>query len=181
MTCIKCKNPVNADITHIKGSLCPVCASTIIEKRVRKSLRKNDWITPKDKVLVIDNNTIKAKIGIHILDSIFQKKHFKIDVKKGTIAKAKQLAKGYNKIIIPWNTDDEIEQYLAALFNAKKVPKTKYIKLLINISDEELEQYAKANNIKGKKKIKSALGKKIDALEKRYPGSKFGLLKSLEA
>ena len=180
MTCIKCKKPIKAAIKHSGGSLCPACFSIIIKKRVRKSLRKNDWITPKDKVLVIDNATIKAKVGIHILDSVFQKPHFQIDVKKGTIAKAKQLAKGYNKIIIPWNTDDEIEQYLDALFNAKKIPKTKYIKLLINISDEELTQYAKANKIKGKKKVKSALGKKIDALEKRYPGSKFGLLKSLE-
>lgn len=181
MTCIKCKKPAKADIKHLGGSLCSSCFSEIIEKRVRKSLRDNDWIKPKDKVLVIDDGTLKAKVGIHILDSIFKKTPFNITVKKGTIKGANKLAKGYNKTIIPWNADDEINQYLDALFNAKKIPKTKNIKLLIKISDEELDYFAKANKIKGKKKAKSDLGKKIDLLEKRYPGSKFGLLKSIEA
>jgi hypothetical protein len=181
MACIKCKKPAKADIKHLGGSLCPSCFSEIIEKRVRKSLRDNDWIKPKDKVLVIDDGTIKAKAGIYILNSIFNKKPFNITVKKGTIKGASKLAKGYNKVIIPWNADDEVEQFLDALFNAKKILKIKNIKLLIKISDEELDYFAKTKKIKGKKKAKSELGKKIDLLEKRYPGSKFGLLKSIEA
>ena len=82
MACIKCKKPAKADIKHLGGSLCPACFTEIIEKRVRKSLRDNDWIKPKDKVLVIDDGTLKAKVGIHILDSIFKKTPFNITVKK---------------------------------------------------------------------------------------------------
>ena len=75
--------------------------------------------------------------------------------------------------------DDEIEQYLDALFNNKKIKKTLLIKPLLNISDEEIYYFAKIKKIRGRKKAKTHLGKMLDDLEKRYPGSKFGLLKSI--
>jgi len=181
MACIKCKKTKNEHIKHLGGSLCPSCFSKIIEKRVRKSLRENNWIKPKDSVIAIDNETIKAKTGIHILKTIFKNTPLKINIKKGNIPLPSKTVKKRSKIVIPWTADDEIEQFLDALFNNQKISKNKYIKLLINISDEELQLYAKANKIKGKKEKKSFLGKNLDELEKRYPGSKLGLLKSIQA
>ena len=160
MKCVKCSKQAKIDLKHLGGSLCPACFAEVIEKRVRKSLREHDWLKPADKILVIDDGTLKSKAGIHIIKSIFK------------------LSKGCTKVIIPWNLDDEIGQYLDALMNNKKIPKTKHIKFLINISDEEIDYFAKIKKIKGKKRAKTKLGKMLDNLEKRYPGSKFGLLKS---
>ncbi|MBW3001656.1 hypothetical protein KY338_00680 [Candidatus Woesearchaeota archaeon] len=179
MACIKCSRTAKIDLKHLGGSLCPSCFAEVIEKRVRKSLRDNKWLKPADKILYIDDGTLQSKVGIYLIKAIFQNQPFNIDFKKGTIKSADKLSKGYNKVLIPWNLDDEIEQYLDALFNAKKVPKTKHIKLLINISHEEISYFAKIKKIKGRQKTKSKLGKMLDSLEKRYPGSKFGLLRSI--
>ena len=179
MQCIKCSKPAKIDMKHLGGSLCPNCFAEVIEKRVRKSLREHDWIKPSDKIVLIDDGTLKSKVSICLLESIFKNQPFKIDFKKGTIQSAPELSKGYDKVIIPWNMDDTVEQFLDALLNNKKVLKTRCIKLLINVSDEEITLFAKIKKIKGKKRAKTRLGKMIDELEKRYPGSKFGLLKAI--
>ena len=179
MKCIKCSKTASIDMKHLGGSLCSKCFAEVIEKRVRKSLRQHDWLKPKDKVLVIDDNSLKSKASIYLLKSIFKGQPFNLSFKKGSIKSADKLAKGYDKAIIPWNMDDEVEQHLDALFNNKKIKKTRFIKLLSNVSDEEIDYFARINKIKGRKKAKTGLGKKIDALENRYPGSKFGLQKSL--
>jgi len=178
MKCIKCSKQAKIDLKHIGGSLCPACFAEVIEKRVRKGLREHTKLKPTDKILFIDDGTQKSKTGIYLIKSIFKNQPFKIDIKKGTIKSAQKLSKGYAKVIIPWNLDDEVEQYLDALLNNKKIPKTKHIKFLINISNEEINYFAKIKKIKGKNKAKTKLGKMLDNLEKKYPGSKFGLLKS---
>lgn len=181
MACIKCKKLKNANIKHLGGSLCLSCFNKIIEKRVRKTLREKNWINPKDCIIAIDNGTIKAKTGIYILESIFKKTPLRLEIKKQSVDSPVKTAKKQCKLMIPWTADDEVEEFLEAVFNNKKIPRTKKIKLLVNVSGEEVEVYAKANKIKGKKSKKSVLGKKLDKLEKRYPGSKFGLLKSIQA
>lgn len=159
--------------------MCPSCFAEVIEKRVRKSLRDNNWLKPEDKILYIDDGTMQSGVGIFFINAIFKNKPFNFSFKKGTTKSAARLSKGYDKVLIPWSMDDEVEQYLDALFNAKKVPKTNHIKLLINVSDEEIALFAKIKKIKGKQKAKTVLGKMLDNLEKRYPGSKFGLLRSV--
>ncbi|MBW2973116.1 hypothetical protein KY346_01850 [Candidatus Woesearchaeota archaeon] len=179
MKCIKCNKIASIDLKHLGGSLCSNCFAEVIEKRVRKSLRQHDWLKPKDKVLVIDDNSLKSKVSIYLLKSIFKGKPFNLSFKKGSVKSAEKLSKGYDKVIIPWNLDDEAEQHLDALFNNKKIKKTRFIKLLLNVSDEEIDYFARIKKIRGRKKAKTELGKKLDALEKRYPCSKFGLQKSL--
>jgi len=179
MDCIKCGKKAQISMKHLGGDLCPTCFAEVIEKRVRKSLRENEWLKPDDDIIIIDDSTVKAKAVMYLLKSIFKGQPFKFNIKKASIASAEKLAKSKNKVIIPWNMDDEVEQYLDALFNNKKIKKTKLIKPLLNISDEEIDYFAKIKKLKGKKKPKTKLGKMLDDLEKRYPGSKFGLLKSI--
>ncbi|MBW3004659.1 hypothetical protein KY310_02410 [Candidatus Woesearchaeota archaeon] len=179
MKCIKCSRASKIDLKHLGGALCPACFAEVIEKRVRKSLRDNKWLKPADKIAYIDDGTLQSKAGICLIKAIFQNQPFNIDFKKGEIKSAEKLAKGYTKVIIPWNMDDEVTQFLDALFNSKKVPKTKHIKLLLNVSDEEIAFFAELKKIKGKSKAKTRLGEMLDNLEKRYPGSKFGLLRSI--
>lgn len=179
MDCIKCGKKADISMKHLGGDLCSTCFAEVIEKRIRKSLREHDWLKPDDKIIIIDDGTLKAKVLIHLLKSIFKGQPFKFEIKKGAISSAEIPVKGRNKVIIPWNMDDEVEQYLNALFNNKKIKKTKLIKPLLNISDEEIDYFAKIKKMKGKKKAKTTLGNMMDDLEKRYPGSKFGLLKSI--
>lgn len=178
MKCVKCNKKAGISLKHLGGSLCPGCFAEVIEKRIRRAFREHKWISPKDCVLVIDDNTLKARMAIYIISSIFKDRPFNFCFKKGSIDDAGRLSAKYDKVIIPWNLDDEIELSLKAVFEAKKPEKTNFIKPLLNISDEEIEYFAKIKNIKGEKKAKTKLGKMLDDLEKRYPGSKFGLLKS---
>ncbi|MBD3303575.1 hypothetical protein GF343_00355 [Candidatus Woesearchaeota archaeon] len=179
MKCIKCSKTAKIGLKHLGGSLCPSCFAEVIEKRVRKSLRDNKWLKPADRIIYIDDGTLQSKAGIHLINAIFKNQPFNICFKKGLIKSAARLSKGYDKVLIPWNMDDEVVQFLDALFNAKKVPKKRHIKFLINISDEEIAFFAKIKKIKGTQKAKTRLGKMLDDLEKRYPGSKFGLLRSI--
>ena len=157
--------------------MCPSCFSKIIEKRVRKSLREHNWIKPKDKVLVIDDGTLKAKAGVFLLKPIFKNKPFDITFKKSPIPEKNP--KKYAKVLIPKNLDDIAEEYLDNLFNNKKTKACSFIAYLSCVSDDEIVIFAKINNIQGKKPAKTMLGKMLDALEEKYPGSKFGLIKSI--
>lgn len=179
MDCVKCTKPAKISLKHLGGSLCASCFAEVIEKRVRKSLREHKWIKPKEKVLVIDDGTLKSKTGIYILKSVFSGLPFNMDYKKCSISSAGRLSKGYCKVVIPWSLDDEAEQFLDSLFNCRKIPETDQIKLLINISEKEIDFFAKIKKISGRRNPKTKLGRMLDELEKRYPGSKFGLLKAV--
>lgn len=179
MSCIKCKKPAKIDLKHLGGPLCYSCFAEVIEKRVRKSLREQDWLKPGQKVVFIDNSTLKAAVAKYLLKSIFKGQPFDIDFKKASISYVEKAAKGYDRIIIPWSMDDETEQFLACLLDNKRLPKEKYVKLLVNLSDEEILLFAKIKKLEGKIKKKSKLGSMLDELEKRYPGSKFGFLRSM--
>jgi hypothetical protein len=179
MKCIKCSGTAKIELKHLGGALCPACFAEVIEKRVRKSLRDNKWLKPEDRIIYIDDGTLQSKVGFYLIKTIFKNQPFDIDFKKGEILSAAKLSKGYDKVLVPWNMDDEIEQFLDCLFNAKKVPRARYIKLLINVSDEEIALFAKIKKTNARPKAKSKLGRMLDDLEKRYPGSKFGLLRSI--
>lgn len=178
MPCIKCKKPEKVDLKHLGGPLCYSCFAEVIEKRVRKSLREQDWLKPGQKVVFIDDSTLKAAVAKYLLKSIFKGQPFDIDFKKASISSVEKAAKGYDRIILPWSMDDETEQFLAALMDNKKLPKAKYIKLLVTLLDEEIILFARIKKLEGRIKKKSKLSRMLDDLEKRYPGSKFGLLRS---
>lgn len=179
MKCVKCNKTADISLKHLGGSLCASCFIEIIEKRVRKVLREYERLRPSDKIIILDDNTLNAKMCTYMLQSIFRGQPFTFSIKKGSISSAEKLAKRKIKVVIPWNMDDEVEQYLDALFNGKKIKKTRFIMPLLGISCEEIEYFAKIKGITGKSKAKTKLGRMLDELEKRYPGSKFGLLRSI--
>lgn len=178
MKCVKCRMKAGIDLKHLGGSLCQGCFAEVIEKRARKAFREHDWLRPKDKALIIDDGSIKAKVCIFLTKNTFKGQPFYFSIKKGSLSAVQKLAKGHKKAIIPWNMDDEIELNLRAVFEGNKPEKMPYIKPLLNISDEEIHLFAKAKGIKGREMPKTQLGRMLDELEKRYPGSKFGLLRS---
>lgn len=170
--CIKCGNNAVVSMKHL-GSFCSACFISIIEKRIRKDLNVNKVFTPHESVLVIDNGSLKARLSIYFLNSISKDIPLKIDIKKA------KPNKGYDKIVTPNNLDDDIACFLESLFTAgRPVPKNKEIHLLRTVSNEELLIAARLLKIKQGIK-KSKLNRVLDAMESRYPGSKFGLFNSI--
>lgn len=173
MICIKCANKAVVSLKHA-GSFCSGCFLSTLEKRVRKDLSLNKVFAPHNSVLIIDDSSAKAKLSIHFLNSISKSIPLKIDIKA---AKPK---KKYDKIVTPNNLDDCISLFLESIFRAgKPAAQAKEVHLLRTVSDEEVLIAAKLLKIKAPLK-KSKLSSVLDALESRYPGSKFGLLNSIE-
>ncbi len=177
MNCIKCTG--KAEITSLKhiGPACKGCFLKIIEKRVRKDMRTNQLIKKNDKILILDNESKESVVGRFLLKSIIKDLPVKISISKSKKSNAK-----YNKIIVPWSLDDEAEKFLDTIFSKKKPAKhsKNEIMLLKNLSEEEIETFAKIKRFKYRKKQRSKTKKMLDSLEKRYPGYKFSLLNSIK-
>ncbi len=169
MNCKKCSRPAKTHLKHL-GDLCAGCFAEIIEKRVRKSMRENSWIQRKNKVFIVDNGTITFAVSKHLLENISKDLPMEISV-------VKEPCEG--KVVIPWSLDNEIEGRLQELFGEAE-EKTQYIKLLKSVSDEEIITFAEVKQLKGTLPQKGILGRKLSEMEQKYPGSKFGLLKSFQ-
>lgn len=181
--CQKCGRKSSVNLRHI-GPMCRCCFLEVIEKRVRKELRTGKLIRKNDRILFIDNGSKEFKVGYALLTSIIKDLPVKISIKKSkSIAASSALSKKYDKIIAPWSLEDEDEQFLDFLFSRKK-PKQmcrNAVKLLMNISEDEISAFAAIKGFKFREKPKSAVRKILDSLEKRYPGYKFSLLNSIKA
>jgi len=87
-----------------------------------------------------------------------------------------------NKIVIQWSMDDEINQFVKALFEAKKTEPlpNEYIKLLVSATDNELAIFSKTKKIKFMPNKKYPLSQKfLDVIEKKHHNIKYNLLKNV--
>ena len=85
--------------------------SRIIEKRVRKEIRINKLISKNDTILIIDDGSYKFKISQKLLKNIVQDMPVTIEIKKTKYILGDNFDSKWNKIIIPWNLDDENEYF----------------------------------------------------------------------
>lgn len=185
MKCYKCEKLGEYKTDNKK--FCKYCFSDIIEKRIRKEIRIHDLIQKNDKILILDDNSIKSKTNIFFLEGLIKDPTIKVDIKKiknFKINKNYDTKKKYTKIVFPWTLDDEITIYLKSFFEDFKTEflhTKKIIKPLIGVTYDELSNYSKIKNIKGatSKPIAKDISLMIERLEKRYPGTKFGVLKTI--
>jgi hypothetical protein len=135
----------------------------MIEKRIRKDLRTNKYLKPKEEVYLLNDGTKEYKTAKFFLKRIFGK-YLKLKETKRMLKK---------KIIIPTNLDREVKEKLEAFIKGKPLKRgKKEIRILHNVLEEEI------NHIyRGKKEPKNPL---IEQLEQKYPGIKFSLLRGLE-
>ena len=145
-----------------------------IEKRVKKDIRLNNLFKKGEKVLVIDDNTKESFLTLYLLKKITKGLDLKIDVKKDVGDSEK-----YDKILLPADADDVAEEFMLKITQnkeKKKVPKT--ILFLKSVLDSEVAECAKELGYECKnEKDESYL---LDKIEAKYPGSKFGFLKSVK-
>jgi len=167
--CKKCPKPAKTGLKHL-GPLCTSCFCKVIEKRVRKTMRENSWIKHNDEVFIVDNGTVTFAVTKYLLERISKDLPMEINI-------VKEPCEG--KVIIPWSLDDEVTGKLQELFG-EAGHESQFITLLQNVSDEEIQTLAKLKDLEGSIPGKNALGKKLAEMEQKYPGSKFGLMKSFQ-
>ena len=186
MKCYKCSG-VGKNESDNK-SFCDSCFCEIVEKRVRKEIRINQLYQRNDKILIIDDDSYKSAINKYILKKIIQDPTIKFGIKKvrsfnETVDYDKE--KKYSKIAIPWVLDNEITSYLKSRFEDKKIEtlhSKKTIKPLVAITKEEAKTFANIRKLKYVKKDKKDDAEDmIDRFDKKYPGTKFGILKTIRA
>ncbi len=177
MKCIKCgKKVIFKDLRA-----CRSCFLEIIEKRVRKEFRLKKLIKKHDSLLILDNGTYDAKNLIYLVKKIIGKMPVSIKIKKKGYMPGKKFK---TKTIVPWNLDDEVSLFLKYFFENKKVKHIGHydnvIKPLIVVRDKESKEFAKLMKFKFKDKKKNKVNKFLDKMEKKYPGTKFGIAKSIK-
>ncbi len=89
----------------------------------------------------------------------------------------------YDKEVIYWTMEDELEQFLDALFTGKPIGPLGHsptrIKLFLPVRDKELEAFAAANGQTFPAKPRTKLAVLLGDMETKYPEVKFSLLKSI--
>ena len=162
MKCYLCKG--RGVIKQQKGrDICRKCFCMLLEKRIRKYARLNKLFKKGDRILV------KGGMDKYFVKSILKDMPVKL------------VSKGGNKVVIQWSLDDEINEFVKALFEGKKVKKIKGIKLLKVATDKELLMFAKIKKIKFKPNKKDkGVQMFLDAVEAKHPNIKYNLLHNIQ-
>jgi hypothetical protein len=167
MACETCLQAPAVEFKHL-GKLCKGCFIDVIQKRARKAVLDYGGIPKGAKVHIVDNKTLKGKVS----EQLFK------EVVKGLPV---EFVQDWTEItVLALTADDLAEGFLNDLFSGAIPPKTRFLSLVKHITDDELLAYARLQNIPGELPPKSDLRQKLDELEKKYPGLKFGLIKSRE-
>ena len=176
MGCLKCKSKEFTSIATF-GALCIRCFSAIVERRVRREIRKSPFL--KDSKVLIVGEGLKASTAKFLIGKVTNGLPLKIETSKEMPKNTKK----YRQIISCDSQDGIAEGFLSAILvnSSLKKPKKNVIMLLQQLSDGEIAMYAKANRIKGcPKSKKSEIRQILSRLEQRYPGIKASVVRSRE-
>lgn len=181
MTCVKCRRKTGTNIAQI-GEICQKCRYRILEDRIRKRITIAG-IKKNDKVRIVND-----EITIAMFKKIIGKLPLTIKISSKPI-------KGYKFVIAGKNQDELAEELMNCIITGKKIAKQKEIQIMQDISEADREFLAKKLGITIKKmkntrifqsckqglhQMKNTtLGKLLDKLETKYPGSKTGMLKQV--
>ncbi len=178
MECIKCGKKSVSEYLR----LCRGCFLEVIEKRVRKEFRMKELVKRNDFLLILDDGTYNAKNLIYLFRKIIGKMPVSLKTKKGKYIPGKKINFD-GKIMVPWNLDDEAVLFLRCFFEKKKIENIgnyeNIIKPLVVITDDESRQFARIMKFDFKDKKKDKVNDFLNSMEKRYPGTKFGIKKSI--
>jgi len=138
----------------------------LITKRIRKDLRTREEIDLNKKYYLLRENSPEFILTKYFLERIFEK-HLMIE----EVTKIKQ-----KNMIITTNLDIEAKNFLESYFTNKKYIE-KHIRLLRTVTKEEIEKLCEVLDIKGRPKKGLAF---LETIDKKYPGSKFSVLRSID-
>ena len=163
MKCYLCRK--KAAIKKQKNRfICNKCFCWLFEKRIRKQTRLDKSFNAEDRIFVVGD------VAKHLVKSITKN----MDVKF--------VSKNYDKKVIEWTLDDELNQFVKEMFQGKKHEKEdkKHIKILKNVIDEEVKLFAKIKELKFKPNKKDkTIQKFLDSVQARFPNAKYNLLRNI--
>ena len=196
--CVKCKQKEGKLPLISKEKVCKECFCLIIEKRLLSCLRNKHIILSDVKNVFIVDDSPKSLFLKLFANQFDNQMVFDIEIKKHKVSDQifedktiiEYAKKNKARVFIPWLADDEAEFLLRSL-TASKNPKylscvvknkgVTFVKPLINISHSEALTYIEIKTGKKFKQLnQSKIRKMIDAMEEKYPGRVFGLVKSAE-
>ena len=147
----------------------------LIEKRVRKEIRKQGWMKKGARILLIDDGSINAQLQELLLNSI--KGGMPLHIEKNAVGE-----EGFDCVLVPETKDERNHSFLKHLFSAKPAQKTKTLSILASLSVEEVHAYAQSKGNTEEKKEQRNVNKlnRFELLEKKYPGLSSAFQKSIE-
>ena len=151
---------------------CKKCFTRIFEKRVRGELQRYPWFKKEEKVMILDDGTCKTEILKALVLPLIQEIRILVKINK------KQL-KGH-RIVSPENMEDVIQAFLSQVLKDKKWEKDEIIRPLRQITDKEINKYAKLKGLQEFKRKKDEIQGFLNEMEEKNPETKFALLKSSE-
>ncbi len=159
MECTSCrKRKIGTDFSNFK--LCKKCFIKIMESRMKKEFRN---LGNEEKLLPVR----RVSLLKFIIKKLIKNPGIKIVRKNPT------------KTVFGNTLEEEISSFFSKDFR-----KREFIMPFRNIMENELEQYARINNVKLEKVKKEMLEREFEnmfnKLEEKRPGAKFSVLKSID-
>ena len=180
---MKCQQCKRREALRIHRQLCRPCLMRLAESAVKHSIGIKVLIKKQKQLVFADDGTADSKLLGRVLKKMFG--DYPIRAKVARVRNdgdVRKLAKTYDKIMIAGSIEAELDKFLAALVSKQgKTRKAAIISPLKKFTAAEISYLAGRTVGKLKKKRASgSLGAFLEAAERRYPGSKFALLKSSE-
>lgn len=171
MTCQKCEGTAEHNLPGL-GEICSKCFLDVMERRAKMELKRAGEVKKGEKVLILDDGSKEAKVAELFMRALTASVPCSIVVSTNATTP-------HDKLIIPWDADDEALEALQHICESKPL-QNNGIKLLRGLLDSEVALVAKLKNIPLTEKPASEAKKLLDHLETLHPGTKFSLGKSLD-
>jgi len=146
MTCSRCKIKPVWEFTN-QTQLCSSCFIDYFERKILRTIRKFELLPSTREFIIKKSDSINAKVLLFVL-----KRNFSVKF-------------GNKSNIDDKNLSDYAEEDFSYVLNGKFGKKEKIKSPLGDLSDEEIELYARLKKIKGKKAKRN---KKIQDLFKKF-------------
>lgn len=180
---MKCQQCRRREALKIHRQLCRPCLIRLAESAVKHSIGIKALIKKQKRLVFADDGTAASKFLGRVLKKVLGGYPMRVNVVMvKNVNDISGLTKSYDKIIIAASIEDEINSFLAALVSKKgKTGKATIISPLKKFTAPEIGYLSgKVEGKMKKKRTSGSLGAFLEAAERRYPGSKFALLKSSE-
>lgn len=167
--CVKCGKKASINLRYGQQNYCDGHFLELVEKRVRKEIRKHYEVDFNKKYELFNDGSAEYEILNYFLTSIFENnlpiKHTKEYEDKNTLFE-------------PTNLEKEIGKFMQTFFENSHFNFTNTLKPLRVVPLKEIKELKRILNIE--KPVLDQHNAFIEELQKKYPSTKFSILKSLK-
>lgn len=167
--CVKCGKKASINLRYGQQNYCDKHFIELVEKRVRKEIRKHYEVDFQKKYELYNDGSAEYEILNYFLNSIFENN---LPIK--TIKRYKD----EDTVFQPTNLENEIGKFMQTFFQNKDFEFTNTLKPLRVVPLKEIKELKRILNIE--KPVTNKHNAFIEELQKKYPSTKFSILKSLK-